>query len=557
MGSGEEQLVEAVKELRHGRTELLDSLLALHARTATGDGALLSSPRSSGPHGAAGDSAEAWADRTIRCIFDMVGAGRGVEAHMVATAAVTAFCELDDDDQQSRILAAAAVTGLGVGELNHAFDLAVRSMVLLWGGLLSPDAAASTANSLGTFFDRLGAWDLAIDQFETALSTLDPTTHTGALRAELTIVNLVMCLHEVISDGRALPEADRVAHVDRLHQLATQLRGHGPSSTVWYGSLLADASLALVEERFTDAALAAELLGAVRDSMVVREELAWRLAGAAAMLGAQRLSDADHWATAALRLAELGDEFRVPDVLRRRAAIRWALGDQSAAFSDSMAAVEAMAATRSDRIIGLAAGLAHRARLELVRRELSDVSASLAITAARDPLTGLANRRGLDEVISLLAQSQQRASMLVVDIDHFKLVNDTCGHDAGDEVIKACAELLRQAIGPAGLIVRLGGDEFVVVLPDGKAQPHRIGETVCEGVRGYGWHTIAEGLRVTVSVGAAVGAARDLRELMARADGALYDAKRAGRNAVVSVDRRQEPRGDDVYEHLAITRLDR
>ena len=530
MGSGEEQLVEAVKELRHGRTELLDSLLALHARTATGDGALLSSPRSSGPHGAAGDSAEAWADRTIRCIFDMVGAGRGVEAHMVATAAVTAFCELDDDDQQSRILAAAAVTGLGVGELNHAFDLAVRSMVLLWGGLLSPDAAASTANSLGTFFDRLGAWDLAIDQFETALSTLDPTTHTGALRAELTIVNLVMCLHEVISDGRALPEADRVAHVDRLHQLATQLRGHGPSSTVWYGSLLADASLALVEERFTDAALAAELLGAVRDSMVVREELAWRLAGAAAMLGAQRLSDADHWATAALRLAELGDEFRVPDVLRRRAAIRWALGDQSAAFSDSMAAVEAMAATRSDRIIGLAAGLAHRARL---------------------------NRRGLDEVISLLAQSQQRASMLVVDIDHFKLVNDTYGHDAGDEVIKACAELLRQAIGPAGLIVRLGGDEFVVVLPDGKAQPHRIGETVCEGVRGYGWHTIAEGLRVTVSVGAAVGAARDLRELMARADGALYDAKRAGRNAVVSVDRRQEPRGDDVYEHLAITRLDR
>ena len=122
------------------------------------------------------------------------------------------------------------------------------------------------------------------------------------------------------------------------------------------------------------------------------------------MLGAQRLSDADHWATAALRLAELGDEFRVPDVLRRRAAIRWALGDQSAAFSDSMAAVEAMAATRSDRIIGLAAGLANRARLELVRRELSDVSASLAITAARDPLTGLANRRGLDEVISLLAQ---------------------------------------------------------------------------------------------------------------------------------------------------------
>ena len=160
-------------------------------------------------------------------------------------------------------------------------------------------------------------------------------------------------------------------------------------------------------------------------------------------------------------------------------------------------------------------------------------------------------------MISLLAQSQQRASMLVVDIDHFKLVNDTYGHDAGDEVIKACAELLRQAIGPAGLIVRLGGDEFVVVLPDGKAQPHRIGETVCEGVRGYGWHTIAEGLRVTVSVGAAVGAARDLRELMARADGALYDAKRAGRNAVVSVDRRQEPRGDDVYEHLAITRLDR
>jgi diguanylate cyclase (GGDEF)-like protein len=276
--------------------------------------------------------------------------------------------------------------------------------------------------------------------------------------------------------------------------------------------------------------------------MVVREELSWRLLGAAALFGADRLTDAVQWATEALRLATLGEPFRVPEARRLRAAINWALDEQTAAFADAMAAVDSLSVTRSARIAGLAAGLADRARLELVRRELSDESASLAITAARDPLTGLANRRGLDEVIGILSQTQQRAAALVVDIDHFKQVNDTYGHEAGDHVIRACADLLRDAVGTAGLIARLGGDEFVIVLPGGHAHPRHLGEELCRAARAYDWGRIAAGLAVTVSVGAAIGAARDLRELMARSDRALYEAKRAGRDRVVSVDRRRWPR---------------
>jgi diguanylate cyclase (GGDEF)-like protein len=302
---------------------------------------------------------------------------------------------------------------------------------------------------------------------------------------------------------------------------------------------MAGASLALAAHDGPEAMHLVQQMERLRDTMVHREELAWRLIGAAAMRSAGRLLEAERWATAALALSLDEDGFRAADVLRMRAAIRWELGDQNLAFADSMDAIESMASTRADRIIVLAAGLADKAMLERARQQLTDQSASLAITAARDPLSGLANRRGLDEVVGLLARSDQSAVVVVVDIDHFKAVNDTFGHDVGDGVIRACADVLREGVGRASLIARLGGDEFVVVIVDGKTKPVPLGEHLCEAVRTRDWQALAPGLAVTVSVGVTVGAAKHLRDLIAHADMAMYQAKQGGRDGMEFAERRR------------------
>lgn len=539
---GDERMVEAVRALRCGDGAPLDQLLAEHVRRAFGPSATVAAPRRSGPEGAAGDSESAWADRVVRLIFDFVGAARWNEAHLVATAAVTAFSELDDETELARMLASAAVTGLGVGQLNDAFDMAVRAMVHLWSGELTPAAASSTANNLGTFFERLGAWDLAHDQFEIALTQLDPATPTGGPRAQLTIENLTFCLHQTL-DSDCPEERGRVAHVvDRLQEMRAQLAATPTTSHGGIVALFLELTLALAERRSDDAVALGLQLAERRDGMVMREELALCSMTATAMWRAGHLRAAERWSSDALSLARQSDDFRVPDPLRLRAKVRWALGEQELAFADAMAASDEIAATRSARIVGLAAGLADRARLELLRRELTDASASLAITASCDPLTGLANRRGLDEAMSQLAQARHGASVLVVDIDRFKSVNDGHGHAVGDQVIKTIAEVLRLSVRGDGALVRLGGDEFVVVLPDLRERPEELGEEICAAVRRFEWQRLAEGLKVTVSVGVAVGAANDIREIMGRADAALYDAKRAGRDAVRVVDRRRSPR---------------
>lgn len=555
MIAGDEQMVEAVKALRHGDVEPLHRQLAAHVAHLTGDPTPLDPPRRSGPEGASGDSPEAWADRVVRRIFDLVGAARWSEAHLVATAAVTAFSELDDDSELARMVASAAVTGLGVGQLNDSFDLAVRAMVHLWSGELTPAAASSTANSLGSFFERLGAWDLAIDQYSIALHMLDLSTHTGSMRAQLTIENLSFTMQAVLDSDRPL-EPERVAAlVERLRELLAVLDSTPRTSNGDTAGHFVGLVLALAEGRSDDAIGQLHALEQRRESLVKREELALCTMAATTMWRAGRLRAAEQWATEALALARHTDDFRVPDPLRMRARVRWALGEQELAFADAMAAAEEIAASRSARIVGLAAGLADRARLELLRRELTDVSASLAITASCDPLTGLANRRGLDDATVRLAQARHGAAVLVVDVDRFKSVNDTFGHAVGDQVIKSIAEVLRRTVHGDGALVRLGGDEFVVVLPDLHEPPVEVGERIAAEVRGTDWSRLAEGLKVTVSVGVAIGAANDIREIMGRADAALYDAKRAGRDAVRVVDRRRAPRAADLAPTGAVGQL--
>jgi len=160
--------------------------------------------------------------------------------------------------------------------------------------------------------------------------------------------------------------------------------------------------------------------------------------------------------------------------------------------------------------------------------------------AAVDPLTDAYNRRfglaRLGEEFSRAVRAENPLGVLMFDLDHFKLINDTHGHLAGDRVLRAVAKTCRRVIREGDVLVRYGGEEFLVILPGAGATDVRdIGERVRRAV---GETTVPEGdqrIAVTVSVGGATYRdATDAPEvLIALADAALYDAKGSGRNRLV------------------------
>lgn len=183
--------------------------------------------------------------------------------------------------------------------------------------------------------------------------------------------------------------------------------------------------------------------------------------------------------------------------------------------------------------IGLVIGQALAMLLLLQDRALRQIERLIEV----DVLTGLLNRRGFDERLRRLLQrgGAQLPVLALLDVDHFKRINDTHGHAVGDAVLSGIGERLRETLRPLDLAVRLGGEEFAVIWaqpePGGEA---RLGERLREVVAGQAFATAAGPLTVTVSVG--VARARGISEapetVFSRADAALYEAKRAGRDQV-------------------------
>lgn len=169
-----------------------------------------------------------------------------------------------------------------------------------------------------------------------------------------------------------------------------------------------------------------------------------------------------------------------------------------------------------------------------------DVMAEMTARSETDTLSGLLNRRGFEDRADRLLLGAMRASMpaaiVVADLDHFKTINDTHGHDAGDRVIRAFADMLRSAADARAVIGRLGGEEFAVFIPGANLATARL---YAEGVRGGFSSLSIAGLgpahRVSASFGVApLRHADSLSDLLRRADAALYEAKKNGRDRVCS-----------------------
>jgi len=184
-----------------------------------------------------------------------------------------------------------------------------------------------------------------------------------------------------------------------------------------------------------------------------------------------------------------------------------------------------------------------RRRQRELQRQVADRTAELVATQEQlrhfafvDVLTALPNRRAFNERIrTLIAGASQQGknfALLLIDLDGFKQVNDSLGHDAGDELLVIAADRMRDCLGENGFAARLGGDEFAILL-DEYSDPETV-ELMCDRLVATLSQPAAIG-RAMVTSGASVGAAlfpqhgQDAEDLLRHVDLALYEAKRAGR----------------------------
>ena len=166
-------------------------------------------------------------------------------------------------------------------------------------------------------------------------------------------------------------------------------------------------------------------------------------------------------------------------------------------------------------------------------------NARLEALASRDPLTGIANRRRLEEAIAAsldqARKSRSPVTVAILDLDHFKRINDRLGHPAGDQVLKQAVARWSQVLRAVDLLARVGGEEFGLLLPGADAaHVTEIAERLRRQVGAEPFRTRGARINATVSIGVAVSArGRGTPEkLIASADRALYRAKRAGRDRV-------------------------
>lgn len=237
------------------------------------------------------------------------------------------------------------------------------------------------------------------------------------------------------------------------------------------------------------------------------------------------------------------DGFDVIDVIKRDSTIRhvpviFVTGDFIPELESHC--LEAGAADYIAKPVNLRV-LQARVRTHLLLKFQSDALSQLAF---RDGLTGVFNRRAFDDTLEAECARARRAerplSLIMVDVDHFKLYNDTYGHLAGDEVLRAVTGAIAKVAGRAGDIVgRFGGEEFGILLPNTDADAAAaLAERIVERVRALDIRHAADGAGVIVTISAGVstssGAMRP-DDLIAAADAELYRAKDSGRDRACAV----------------------
>jgi len=479
-----------------------------------------------------------------RCSYSSGNFAEGLGAALEAAAG---FELLGDGAGEASARALAARCLLSAGDTTAALDQALAAhqavRAALPGQASRPLLTALTAT--GVVYLRLGQLETALDFCQQAL---DCAIKLGDHIAQGAATDTVACVHgaraaRARDQGRAeeaealereamrcSAEAVRIAREQgHLEYEATALNNLAESMSL-VGE--AEAGLALLEEWSRRVLGLRELPRVQRHHLDTRGTICLALGQPqqARELFELALTHADSSETELLVVEHLslaceacGDDRAALAHHRRFHALHVQVTAEAAQRSAQVAAVRLQTERARERVEALVRDYA----------QLQQHAETLLRQSTEDPLTGLANRRRLDE---LLEADHQGYAVAMIDVDHFKFVNDRYSHAVGDQVLCRLASLVREGCRSVDTPVRLGGEEFVVLLPHAEAAAAAsAAERLRLRIEAFDWATLAPGLAVTASIGVALGReAGSAAALLALADRRLYAAKRAGRNRVVN-----------------------
>ena len=452
-----------------------------------------------------------------------------------------------------RTISLQATTVARVGDIAGALELIQRAQASL-------PLVADAPREQCVFWCNAAAVHETIGRIDDAVAANERAVALCAQHDELPLIaichaNLAATrVQQACAEARAgRPAAIEPALANLREQIALQRTEGRQHIVTWGTAVLADA---LIEQgRLLQAhdalAAALALAGAVHDgpdlcSLEIRlvqvERALGRHAAAAARIdSARRHAQASLDPTLQMRL------------LQEQSGLHEDQGELGAAlalYKQYAEARDKVARAQSDsRAQALAVrGEVERARMEseLLRlrnvelerdmHRLSSEATDLKRQAWEDPLTGLANRRSFHQGVAAMERAEQAPLVVMMaDIDHFKHVNDEHSHAVGDAVLRELGAWLRTRCRPHDLVARFGGEEFVVAFGGGLplARAVEVAERLRAGIEAHDWTSLAPGLRVTVSMGLAECTGGELVDAtIARADAALYESKRGGRNRV-------------------------
>lgn len=441
---------------------------------------------------------------------------------------------LNHRNELSRVMAVEAILYLDLGFSDEAYDLATEALVIAEASA-EPAMLAFALNAKGVVLAVCREVDLGLALVERALAIADGLADEAATAFYL--LNLGFCHAKLAEDADTLGDGDRAigerATAVELTELAIA-RAEACGDHWTLRAALGNCAEMLSLEGRHDLALGyLERSQSLPYSPGPSLRIHFLYTLSDVQLRAGRAAEAHTSAAEALRLADGTSQIdHQVNAAGKLAEILEALGDAQGAL-----AVHKRYHALYVRQSGEAAR--RRARVEEIRTEtdrLRSRAATLADQAMSDPLTGIANRRSFDQILNRLAGTP--FAIAIVDLDHFKSVNDRFSHITGDAVLQRVARTLVGQLGPHGHAARLGGEEFALVFPNA---PASVAASFCEGIRAAisatTWADLAPNLVITVSIGLAAGNGDSpAATLMQTADNRLYVAKSNGRDRVVAYD---------------------